>query len=469
MLFSDMPFLLFFLPVFLLATYAFRRNLAVRNVLLLIFSLFFYAWGDPLYLLLLLLSIVCNWVFALSLGATNGGYRKTVFIVSLLFNIGMLGVYKYAGFFVENVNAIFGTAIPDPGLTLPIGISFYTFQILSYVIDVYRREVPPQKNMVYLGAYLAAFPQLIAGPVVRYQTVMEELQERSVSMEDLADGFRRFMLGLGKKVIISNNVAYIVDTLIDGNFAMTDLGAAGAWLTVVAYTLQIYYDFSGYSDMAIGLGRMIGFHYLENFNHPYIAVGATDFWRRWHISLSTFFRDYIYIPMGGNRVSIPRWILNVMVVWMLTGLWHGASWNFVIWGLYFGVLLVLEKYPLRKLKDIPVLNHIYGLLVIMFGWAIFRCDDFGKLGSLLSGMLGLNGGGSSTMLYNSGVIQPIYLTALLLGILGCIPLVYQTIPNKLRKTNAGAVVLDIGYIVVLIISLLMLSEGSYNPFIYFRF
>lgn len=469
MVFSDLPFLLCFLPIFFLCTYACRSSLRARNVLLFLFSLLFYAWGDPIYLFLLLLSIFCNWSFGLSIGYARGAGRRIILILALVFDLGLLAVYKYTGFLVENINALFGLSLSDPAFTLPIGISFYTFQIVSYVIDVYRREVPAQKNIISLGAYLAAFPQLIAGPVVRYQTVMEELQERSIDLSDIAYGMRRFILGLGKKVLIANNVAFIADSLIDGSFSITSLGAVGAWLAVIAYSLQIYYDFSGYSDMAIGLGRMMGFHYLENFDHPYTATGATEFWRKWHISLSTFFRDYIYIPLGGNRVSVPRWMMNVLVVWLLTGLWHGASWNFILWGLYFGVLLIAEKYPLRILRRIPVLNHIYGLLVIVFGWAIFRCEDFGKLGEMLSGMLGWNGVGSMTNLYNSSVIHPTYLIALLFGLLGCIPFFFRTLPAKLRSSTAGAVLLDIGYLSVLMISILTLTEGTYNPFLYFRF
>jgi alginate O-acetyltransferase complex protein AlgI len=469
MLFSELSFLFCFLPLFYLFTFLARKSIPLKNYILLVFSIVFYAWGEPVYILLLIFSIFGNYVDGLLIHKywDKPATKKLVFILGIIFNLGLLGFFKYAGFAVESVNGLFSLSIPVPEITLPIGISFYTFQIMSYVIDLYRGEVKVQKNMFFLGAYLVGFPQLIAGPIVRYQTIADELLDRTATAEDIAYGMRRFIIGLGKKVLIANQAAVIADKLLGSS--MEKYGAVGAWLAIIAYTLQIYYDFSGYSDMAIGMGRSMGFHYLENFNYPYIAVSVTDFWRRWHMSLSTFFRDYLYIPLGGNRVSVPRWIFNMLVVWMLTGLWHGASWNFVIWGVYFGVLLILEKLVFPKLKEVKVLNHVVALLLIVIGWTIFRSESVAQIGDILRGLFGGWGFADMTSLHQSGVLRLPYFIAMLCGIIGSIPFITKKAAGVLNSTRPGRVVGDLLFVVVLLLCVAFLAKGSYNPFIYFRF
>ncbi|MBQ4353790.1 MAG: MBOAT family protein [Clostridia bacterium] len=465
MLFSSLIFLLLFLPLFFVCYFA-SKKLKVRNCIIFLFSLFFYAWGEPLYIFLMLFSLVMNYVLALKMYGKNGRSKKVLALAAVL-NLLLLGIFKYTGFLLGTINALPGVSIPVPVIELPIGISFYTFQILSYVIDVYRGECAPQKNLVSLGAYLCAFPQLIAGPIVRYVTVAQELEERCSSADDIAHGIRRFLLGLSKKVLIANTIAEVTDTLFAADFSQ--LGMFGIWLAVIGYALQIYYDFSGYSDMAIGLGRIMGFHYLENFNDPYAAVSITDFWRRWHISLSTFFRDYVYIPLGGNRVSRGRWVFNLAVVWILTGLWHGASWNFVLWGVYYGALLILEKlFWGERLGKIPVLNRIYTLFLVLIGWVIFRVETISGIGSALLTMFGANGiTGAAGILTRSGVDLP-YAAAMLIGILFALPIEKKIAP-VLADNRAMAVITDCVSVLALFLCVVTLEVGAYNPFIYFRF
>ena len=476
MLFSSTVFIFPFLCTFFLV-YFLCRGRAARNTVLLAFSLFFYAWGEPLYLLLMLFSIAFNYVMALQIekASEREGLKcrgaKYLMAGAAAVNLAMLGVYKYTGFVVELFNALPFADIPVPEISLPIGISFYTFQILSYVIDVYRGEVAAQRSIVFLGAYLAAFPQLIAGPIVRYRTVAEELTLRAENVDEIAAGIRRFIVGLSKKVLIANIMAAVCDSLM--LCGADELGALGAWLAALSYTLQIYFDFSGYSDMAIGLGLIMGFHYLENFNYPYIAVSVTEFWRRWHISLSTFFRDYVYIPLGGNRVSAPRWVFNMAVVWMLTGLWHGASMNFVLWGVYFGVLLVLEKLVWgRHIAKIPVLRNIYALLIAVYGWVIFRAESLTRIGQLTKAMFGGFGIGGgelpvSVLLLRSGV-NTVFVITLLCGIIGSTPLP-RLLGRRIASVKAGSIALDVLAFAALLFCALSLASGSYNPFIYFRF
>ena len=306
-------------------------------------------------------------------------------------NLGLLFFFKYAGFLAQNINAAFGTSIPDPQLPLPIGISFYTLQAVSYIVDVYRQEVPAQRNILYLGMYIAMFPQLVAGPIVRYSTIQEQILHRKETLSGFCSGLRLFCVGLAKKVLLANTVAILATAIIAQSGA--ELGAIGVWGGLLAFTFQIFFDFAGYSDMAIGLGKMFGFQYLRNFNYPYLSKSGTEFWRRWHISLSSFFRDYVYIPLGGNRVSVPRWMLNILVVWLLTGLWHGAAWNFVLWGLFYGVLLIVEKqFLLRYVTRLPhALQHVYGILIFMFGWLLFWVEDMGQMRSYLAAILSLGG------------------------------------------------------------------------------
>ena len=470
MLFSSLHFILFFFPLFLLVYFSAKKRYT-RNVILFVFSLVFYAWGEPLYIFLMLFSLTVNYFSAILIDRRRD-IAKKLLILNVVVNLSMLGVFKYAGFVLETVNLIPGVSLSVPSIALPIGISFYTFQIMSYVIDVYRGDTAVQHNYIFLGAYLAAFPQLIAGPIVRYITVAEELENRQETLDDFAAGCRRFIMGLSKKVLISNVMAETADLLLASS--AEDIGAVGAWIAVLAYTLQIYFDFSGYSDMAIGMGRMMGFHYLENFNYPYTAVSVTDFWRRWHISLSSFFRDYVYIPLGGNRVSKPRWIFNLSVVWILTGLWHGASWNFVLWGVYFGVLLILEKLIWGKtIEKIPVLRHIYTILVFVFGWVIFRAENLTQAGEIFEAMFGMYGlSGESARLpiiLQSSGFDIVFIIMFIAGIILSAPVYPKLIQNNVAKSRALSVSFDIVLILLLIASAASIAVGSYNPFIYFRF
>ena len=465
MVFSSFTFLFIFLPLVLL-TYFLAKKRQYRNIVLLVFSLIFYAWGEPVYVLLMLLSIIVNYFIALKIERRKKGKKKWM-IMDVIFNLGIIGFFKYGNFMIQNINSIFHSNIGEMNLALPIGISFYTFQVLSYVIDVYRKTVPAQKSMVNLGMYVTLFPQLIAGPIVRYETVAEEIENRKENFNEVVEGLKRFFIGLGKKVLIANQMALIADTIYGGDLEVT--GTIALWLAAISYTLQIYFDFSGYSDMAIGLGRMFGFHFLENFNYPYIAKSITDFWRRWHISLSTWFRDYVYIPLGGNRVNKLKWLRNILVVWLLTGLWHGASWNFILWGVYYGVILIIEKVFLGKLiEKLPkVLQHIYALFFIIIGWVIFRVEDFSQMGIVLQKMF---------IWQASGIIDNIVLNFdifsslpyILIGIIGSVPLLAR-IREKRRETTTYQVASSIWSFGVFILSICFLLVATYNPFIYFRF
>ena len=461
MVFSSLLFIYFFLPIFLIA-YFVIKNRKYRNVVLLLFSLVFYAYGEPIYSLLMILSIVVNYFLAILIDKYNS---KKLFIIDVIFNLGLLGVFKYSNFFVDNLNNIFGLNINFLNIALPIGISFYTFQILTYVIDVYKKKVPVQKNIVSLGCYICAFPQLIAGPIVRYSTVNEELNNRKENLSDFASGLRRFILGLSKKVLIANGVAYVCEHVLA--LGAESYGLIGAFLITLSYTLQIYFDFSGYSDMAIGLGKMLGFHYLENFNYPYIARSITDFWRRWHISLSSFFRDYVYIPLGGNRVKVYKHIRNILIVWLLTGLWHGASWNFIIWGVYYGIILLLEKYVLKELLEkLPkILQHVYSLILICIGWVIFLATDLSTIKDILSSLVGVNGLGNISQLINTQVLTIRYMLPMLLGIIFSVP-IYKKLEPVLDKKP---LIRDLLLLILFLLSTWIILVDSYNPFIYFRF
>ena len=361
-----------------------KQSNAYKNMMLVIFSLVFYAWGEPIYVFLMLICVYINYLSGLWIARSEGGKRRMALVTGLIGNLLILGIFKYAGFFAQVLNDM-GLPVGIPQISLPIGISFYTFQSISYLVDVYRRESPVQYKFKDLLLYISMFPQLVAGPIVRYGTVAEEIHNRSVCIKDFSDGAFRFLIGLGKKVILANQFSEIADQfLADG---LGSLSMSGAWIGVLAFTFQIYFDFSGYSDMAIGMGRCLGFHFNENFNHPYCCNSITDFWRRWHMSLGSFFRDYVYIPLGGNR---SHQSLNIMIVWFLTGMWHGASWNFIIWGLYFGLIVMIEKYTILRIKDrVPgVLMHIYSLLLVVVGWGIFYFDDFGNMTQFFSSFVG---------------------------------------------------------------------------------
>ncbi|MEG1415122.1 MAG: MBOAT family O-acyltransferase [Clostridium sp.] len=463
MVFSSLLFLFIFLPIFL-GVY-FLAPKGVKNGMLLIFSLIFYGWGEPIYIVLMIFSTVFDFYNGIIIDKYRHRRKlvKTIFIGSLIINFGMLGVFKYSGFIVDSVNNFLGTSIDFQGLPLPIGISFYTFQTLSYVIDVYLDKVKVQRNIISFGAYISMFPQLIAGPIVRYASVENQMDNRKTTLDDFSEGVYRFLGGLFKKVIIANNIGLLWATVKASEFS--NMSMLTAWLGIIAFTLQIYFDFSGYSDMAIGLGKMIGFHFPENFNYPYISKSITEFWRRWHISLGTWFREYVYIPMGGNKVKVSRHIFNLLTVWMLTGLWHGAAWNFVFWGLYFGVILIVEKFII---KDILVrlpssIQHIYALLLVLIGFVIFEIDS-------LTGIKEYVG----AMFINTNFIDSVglyYLTSygvvILIGCILATPLV-KIIAQKIKDSKVN-IIIPIVQLALFIVCICYLVNDTYNPFLYFRF
>lgn len=459
MVFSSLYFLYIFLPVVLILYYALPRT-SVRNCILLLASIIFYAWGEPVYVFLMIFSILINYVLGLDI-ARSGKIRKRVqFVVAILINLGLLGFFKYYGFVVENINALAGLHLRVRELALPIGISFYTFQILSYIIDVYRGQVAAQKNLIRFALYVTMFPQLIAGPIVRYDDIEQQLTSRNITLARFAKGCERFILGLGKKVLLANNLGQLSDAV----FALETRPALAAWLGLIAYAMQIYFDFSGYSDMAIGLGDMLGFTFLENFRYPYLSKSITEFWRRWHISLGTWFREYVYIPLGGNRVCAVRHILNILIVWTLTGLWHGASWNFVLWGLYYGLLLLLEKYFFAKRLDkIPVFfRHLYTLILVLFGWLLFASTDLSAAGRYFLDLFGRGGFCDTASLYQligNGIL-------LLIGGVCCCPFVYRFYRKKTHTMPALTVATTT---LLFIVCTAFLVYNSYNPFLYFRF
>ena len=469
MVFSSLVFLFLFFPV-TIGVYFLMPNRTFKNLWLLIASLFFYAWGEPRYILIMLLSTVNDYVFSQLIDASKQkqqqGRARLFLVLSLSVNLGLLAFFKYAGFFTSNINHVFGTTFPLHQLPLPIGISFYTFQTMSYSIDVYLGNVKVQKNFLTLATYVTMFPQLIAGPIVRYITVERELEERVESLPLAAHGLRRFVIGLGKKVIIANHMGLIADTIFQNGFEAP--GTALVWLGAIAYTFQIYYDFSGYSDMAIGIGNILGFHFLENFNYPYIAKSVTDFWRRWHISLSTWFKDYVYIPLGGNRKRLYR---NIFIVWCLTGLWHGASWNYVIWGLYYGLLLMIEKKYLSKhLVKMPLpLQHLYTLFIVIIGWIIFRLEDFTMLKHTL-GALFVYTPVSKNSIYFIYQDMLYAIPFLLLATVGSLPL-YKRLNAYIEQSSQhwAKYAMDLYLVIVLVLSIALLVGDSFNPFIYYRF
>lgn len=471
MLFSSITFLFAFLALVLILYFIVPRR--VKNLVLLVFSLVFYAWGEAVYIVLMLASIAVAYVTGIFADKQRDNASPTTALVSVImavvWNIGLLLFFKYTDFFISNANSMFGFSIKLLGLSLPIGISFYSFQALSYVIDVYRGEIRAQKNIITLATYVSLFPQLIAGPIVRYQTIEHQLMHRKESAEQFAEGVKRFAIGLGKKVILANNIGFLFSEI--SNTPQSELSVTASWLGILAYTFQIYFDFSGYSDMSIGLGKMFGFDFLENFNYPYISKSITDFWRRWHISLSTWFRDYVYIPLGGNRKGLPRQCLNIMIVWFLTGFWHGANWNFMLWGVYFGVILLMEKIFLGKaLQKIPtVFQHIYALIFIIIGWGIFAFEDTTALINNLKNMFFIN----DLPLINSKALLWIaqYAVTFVILIIASTPL-FRKIGEKLSvKIPAvyGCVIQPIVTLGLLVISTAYLASNSFNPFLYFRF
>lgn len=468
MLFSSLTFIFIFLPL-VLGLYFIAKD-KYRNHILLLASLLFYSWGEPKFIVLMLISIIFNYIIALIIDKKRDKkiLPKLLLIFSLIINIGMLFSFKYLNFFITNINSIFNSNISLFEIALPIGISFYTFQILSYVVDVYRKQVPVQKNIFALGTYIAFFPQLIAGPIVRYSTIAEQLEKRKCTLSKFTDGLRRFILGFAKKIIIANNVALVADTIFNSS-TVTEYSWVIIIIALLAYTLQIYFDFSGYSDMAIGLGKMFGFEFLENFNYPYISQSITDFWRRWHISLSSWFRDYVYIPLGGNRVKKIKWIRNIFVVWLLTGLWHGASWNYVIWGLYFFVILLSERLLTGKLLEkLPkIVKWIYAFILINIGWLIFRIEDVSILKDLFVNLVTFKSSDVVEFLrMNYSLLDK--LPYMIIGLIAMFP-IYPAIENKLKKHTLYKYIRDILIMILLTISICFLLSNSYNPFIYFRF
>ena len=479
-----------------------------KNGLLLLASLVFYAWGEPVYVLLMVASITANWLFGLVVGPGHRN-RKALLVTAVAFNVAVIGFFKYEGFVADNMNALIGSdVVPNLELPLPIGISFYTLQALSYVIDVYRGQVDPQRNIAYLGMYVACFPQLIAGPIVRYSTIQDQVLKRKERLDDVASGLRLFIVGLAKKALLANTVAILANKMVA--MGGPEIGAVGAWAGLIAYTFQIFFDFSGYSDMAIGLGRMMGFKYLRNFNYPYISKSITEFWRRWHISLSTFFRDYIYIPLGGSRCSVPRHIANIAIVWAITGLWHGAAWNYIAWGVYYGVLLICEKYLWGKaLARTPsAVQHLYTIIIFIFGWSFFWIVDPAQLVPYWKALVGVFGlTGTSTMweltaweywpafiiciiastplapwvkerviacvegrkarsiLDDGGLANPRTIETELLCVLEAAPVG----PSGKRLFGAFKIALDVVLLILLLASIASIVSGSFNPFIYFQF
>lgn len=486
MVFSNLLFIYAFLPL-CLAIYVICPNIKIKNVALLLFSLLFYAWGEPVYVLLLLLMSFCDWIVALVIDKQKKDIlRKISLIIACIINIGLIGIFKYTGFILTNIQSIFGVPEIIPQIVLPIGISFYTFQLLSYVVDVYRKEVSAQKNYFWLLLYASLFHQCIAGPIVRYKDVEYEILNRRVKAYEICDGISRFCVGLGKKVLIANvcgNLAdqlLVADSLIESSpdlalQALAGRSAAGLWLGMLFYMLQIYLDFSAYSDMAIGMGLMVGFHYKENFNYPYTAKSVTDFWRRWHISLSSFFRDYVYIPLGGNRKGTFKTYRNLLVVWFLTGLWHGASWNFILWGLFFFVFLVAEKLGLLKiLEKIPsVFSRAYLLIVVYFGWILFKFSDFRFIPVIVKGMFKQNGNPITD--FTSQTVFKSNIFFIVVALVAVTPLI-KIIADKLKEKRNNKFI-NFCYValstvcplILLFLSTIALVGDAYNPFLYFQF
>lgn len=466
MVFSSTIFLCVYLPLVLLGYYICPKK--GKNLFLLIVSLIFYAWGEPKYVFLMIFSILVNYVFGLLMDKhrENKKRLKLLLVISVIIDLGLLSVFKYTDFIITNINSVFGAGFDLLNIALPIGISFYTFQAMSYTIDVYRDDVRVQRNLIDFGMYITMFPQLIAGPIVRYSDVQDQLAERNVTTADFSEGIMRFVVGLGKKVLLANQMGAVWTQI----YALGgDISALMAWTGAAAYTFQIYFDFSGYSDMAIGLGRMFGFKFPENFRYPYESVSITDFWRRWHITLSTWFKEYLYIPLGGNRRGLARQALNLLIVWTLTGFWHGAGWNFVMWGLYYFAILFIEKlFLLKALDKLPRLfRHAYALLLIVIGWVIFASDDVSVMLPYLGSMFGANGALGGMDVYT-------LLTRAALMVICCVA--STELPRRLLVTAAGKMnekaaftVKSVLTLTLLALSVVFLIGDSYNPFLYFRF
>lgn len=467
MLFSSVTFIFYFLPITFILYYMVPNK--AKNYILLLVSMIFYAWGGLLYFPLLIVSIMMNYIFGLNIEKYKDNKQKSkiVLICSIIFNILFLGVFKYSNFIVDNINIFFNTSFNIPTIELPIGISFYTFQAMSYVIDVYRKDGKVQKNIFYLALYISMFPQLVAGPIVRYETVDKQIEKRSYSFDKFNLGLERVVKGLFKKVIISNTIGELASIIYGLPYA--EMTVATAWIGAIAYTFQIYFDFSGYSDMAIGLGKMLGFDFLENFNYPYISKSVSEFWRRWHISLGSWFKDYVYIPLGGSRNGTVKLYRNLAIVWLITGIWHGASWNFILWGVYFGVFIILERAFLQNiLNKLPnVIQHIYLMIIVIFGWVLFSQEDIASTIEYIKVMLGLG----NYKIINDYTVFYIkeYWIIICIAIVSSIPILQQikNLDIKIRK------IIDLTRPIVIILSFTLVTiylvNSTFNPFIYFNF
>ena len=464
MVFSSMVFLCIFLPVVFLL-HLLLPGIRAKNGMLLLASLAFYAYGEPVYVILMIASAFVNYLSALLIGKNPAG-KKAVMAVNVILNLGVLVLFKYTGFLAESVNTILGTAIPVPSIRLPIGISFFTFQAMSYVIDVYRGVTGAQKNFGKVLLYISFFPQLIAGPIVKYHDIAQEIENRTQTVDGVTDGIRRFIVGLSKKVLISNTVGLVADTLFAAD--VSGLNAAAAWIGAVSYMLQIYFDFSGYSDMAIGLGEMFGFHFKENFNYPYISGSIREFWRRWHMSLSGWFQEYLYIPLGGSRKGKIRTVINKFIVFLCTGIWHGANVTFLFWGLYHGCFLMLEEIvpAIREQggKVKSFFQHIYTLLVVLIGFVFFRADSMHQGAAWIKTMFTGFGSNTAAMSLALEQLTPLYLVTVAVGIVACCP-----VKMLVKKGRAYEAVTAAGSLALLLLCMLSLASGTYNPFIYFRF
>ena len=473
MVFSSAAFLFAFLPIVIGLYYLpvfrknERKNFRYKNLILCLSSLLFYAWGEPVYILLMILSIVFNYYVGIDIeeNVLDSKKKKTALLLGLGFNIFALGFFKYSGFIVSSLGGLFGAEIEYSPLPLPIGISFYTFQIMSYIIDVYYGTVKAQRKLLPFMTYISMFPQLIAGPIVQYSDIEEQLKERTVSVEKFAAGVIFFIRGLGKKVLFANTIGAVYTEITAGDIRKASV--VTAWFGIICYTLQIYFDFSGYSDMAVGLGKMFGFNFCKNFDLPYIATSITDFWRRWHISLSSWFRDYVYIPLGGNRVSRGRHMLNILIVWSLTGLWHGAAWNFVAWGAFYGILLILEKYLFKDIiaKTPMFLRHIITMIVVMLGWVLFSSETLTDALTYMGSMFGFAGNGffdsTAKYLLSTNMFPAVFMSLSAFGAFSHLP--------RTKNFKVNVIMLCAGYILIFCLCVIYLISETYNPFLYFRF
>ena len=468
MVFSSLIFIFLFLPITIFIYYLAPKKL--RNLFFFLASLIFYAWGEPIYITIMLFSTVFDYFNGLAIEKYRNNKRisKAILINSLIVNLGLLGFFKYSGFVVQNINNLFNLSIPWKGLPLPLGISFYTFQTLSYTIDIYLNKVPVQRNIISFGTYVTMFPQLVAGPIVRYSEIQKELDNRQESLYLFGEGAELFIIGLSKKVLLANNIGLLWDSI--KAMPINELSVLSAWLGIIAFTFQIYFDFSGYSDMALGLGKIFGFNFMKNFDYPYISKSVTEFWRRWHISLGMWFREYVYIPLGGNREGQLKQFRNLIIVWLLTGLWHGANWNFILWGLYYGIFLILEKlFLLDLMEDKPeLLKHIYTLVIVIIGWVFFEFENINLGFSFIKTMFGFGTGG----FIDGNAIYYLYTNALLLIMLfvSSTP-IPKNIFNKvkLRLGKGEVIAIPIAYMVLMFLCTAYLVNETYNPFLYFRF